>query len=106
MTQLLIDYFRPNGEPLRPFDFGTEFMASEGISPEGILQPLRDEAECKRGETGDVYFAYQRLALPLPDGFDTVLRVMGISHGIPVRDIQRPSGTNAASARNSAPFAS
>ena len=79
MTKLLIEYLRPNGEPLRFVDLGTEFMESERMPLSNALRHVRDEAEGKLSKKGNVFFDFARAEVPLPDGLNTVLRIRGIT---------------------------
>ncbi|MGI8980889.1 MAG: topoisomerase DNA-binding C4 zinc finger domain-containing protein [Pirellulaceae bacterium] len=77
MTKLLIEYLRPNGEPLRFVDLGTAFMESEKIPLSNALRPVRDEADERLSKRGNVFFDFARCEFPLPDGLNTVLRIRG-----------------------------
>ncbi len=77
MTKLLIEYFRPDGQPLRLVDLGLEFIESAGLPLANVQRPMRVEAEAKTSKAGNTYFEYEHAALPLPDGLNTVLRVDG-----------------------------
>lgn len=68
MTALLIEYLRPNGEPLRLAELGLQFLESAGIPLANAERPLRVEAEGKTSKAGNTYFEYEHRCLPLPQG--------------------------------------
>lgn len=77
MTTLLIEYLRPNGEPLRLADLGFQYIESMGLPLTHAERPMRVEVEPKTSKAGNVYFEYEHKSIPLPDGLNTVLCVEG-----------------------------
>ncbi|MCL4686405.1 hypothetical protein KJ059_16830 [Myxococcota bacterium] len=75
---LLIEYLRPDGEPLLLTDLGFESLEALGIPLVQANRPFRVAAEGKTSKKGNTFFDYEQGKLSLADGLETRLRVGGV----------------------------
>lgn len=77
MNDLLIEYLRPGGLPLRLADLGLDFISSMGLPLANAGRPFRIQGEARSDHSGTPQYGYDHSLLPLPDGLATVLQVNG-----------------------------
>jgi hypothetical protein len=76
---LLVEFLRPNGEPLRLEELGAAFVKAQGIAPGDGRRPFRVALEVKKSRLGNSFFQYEQHGVPFPDGLNTQVRVGGVA---------------------------
>jgi len=72
MGQLLIEYLRPDGEPLQLVDLGLDYLGELGYPLAQANRPSRVEATPKVSKAGNTFFDYSQTVV-LPHGLETRL---------------------------------
>jgi len=74
---LLVEFVHPDGSPVLLAELGLAFIERHGLPMANATKPFRVEIEGKTSKAGNVHYTYEHGGVPLPDGFDTCLRVAG-----------------------------
>jgi len=76
-AEIVLEFIRSSGEPVRLLDLGSDFLDENQITSPNHSKPYRIAIAKKLSKAGNSYYEYSQNGLPLPDGLNTYLRVDG-----------------------------